>query len=123
PLVESLQDPRVGAVGAKLLYPDGSLQEAGGVIFSDARGWNFGHGDDNPDAPLFNHVRDVDYCSGAALATRRRLFLELGGFDKRFAPAYYEDTDYCFALRAAGYRVVYQPASVVVHAGGATAGT
>jgi GT2 family glycosyltransferase/glycosyltransferase involved in cell wall biosynthesis len=123
PLVESLADPRVGAAGSKLTYPDGTLQEAGGVIFSDGSGWNFGHGDVNPDAPIFNHVRDVDYCSAAALATRRKLFLDLGGFDARYSPAYYEDTDYCFALRAAGYRVVYQPASVVEHAGGATAGT
>jgi GT2 family glycosyltransferase/glycosyltransferase involved in cell wall biosynthesis len=122
PLVESLADPHVGAAGSKLVYPDGTLQEAGGVIFSDGSGWNFGHGHD-PDAPIFNHVRDVDYCSAAALATRRKLFLELGGFDARYSPAYYEDTDYCFTLRAAGYRVVYQPASVVEHAGGATAGT
>ncbi|HYM22731.1 MAG TPA: glycosyltransferase [Vicinamibacterales bacterium] len=123
PLVDSLRDERIGAVGSKLLYPDGTLQEAGGVIFSDGSGWNFGHGEPNADAPLFSHVREVDYCSGAALATRRALFLELGGFDARYTPAYYEDTDYCFALRAAGYRVMYQPASVVVHAGGATAGT
>jgi GT2 family glycosyltransferase/glycosyltransferase involved in cell wall biosynthesis len=123
PLVDSLGDPRVGAAGSKLVYPDGTLQEAGGVIFSDGSGWNFGHGDANPDAPLFNHVRDVDYCSAAALATRRQLFLDLGGFDARYSPAYYEDTDYCFALRKAGYRVVYQPASVVEHVGGGTAGT
>ncbi|HMD37384.1 MAG TPA: glycosyltransferase [Vicinamibacterales bacterium] len=123
PLLESLADPRVGAAGSKLIYPDGTLQEAGGVVFSDGSGWNFGHGDGNPDAPLFNHVRDVDYCSAAALATRRKLFLDLGGFDARYSPAYYEDTDYCFALRAAGYRIVYQPASVVVHVGGGTAGT
>jgi len=123
PLVESLRDERVGAAGSKLVYPDGTLQEAGAVIFSDGSGWNFGHGDANPDAPLFNYVRDVDYCSAAALATRRTLFLDLGGFDARYSPAYYEDTDYCFALRSAGYRVVYQPASVVVHAGGGTAGT
>jgi len=123
PLLESLSDPRVGAAGSKLIYPDGTLQEAGGVIFADGSGWNFGHGEANPDAPLFNHVRDVDYCSAAALATRRQLFLDLGGFDARYSPAYYEDTDYCFALRQAGYRVVYQPASVVVHVGGATAGT
>lgn len=122
PLVESLRDLRVGAAGSKLVYPDGSLQEAGGVTFADASGWNFGKGDAQPDAPLFNHVRDVDYCSAAALATPRRLFLELGGFDERYAPAYYEDTDYCFALRARGYRVLFQPASVIVHTEGASCG-
>ena len=79
----------------KLVYPDGRLQEAGGVIFSDGSGLNFGKNEDADD-PVYNFVREVDYCSGALLATRRTLFLELGGFDLRFEPAYYEDTDYCF---------------------------
>ena len=123
PLVATLNAPGVGAVGAKLVYPDGRLQEAGGVIFSDGTGWNFGNRERAVDAPHFNAVRDVDYCSGAVLATPRALFLELGGFDRRFSPAYYEDTDYCFRLRERGLRVVFQPASVVVHAGGGTGGT
>ena len=66
--------------------------------------------------------RDVDYCSGAALAVRRTLFESLGGLDERYAPAYYEDTDLCFAARAAGYRVVVQPESVVTHVEGASNG-
>ena len=112
-----------GAVGGKLVYPDGTLQEAGGCIFSDGTGCNFGKHDPRPDAPLYNFLREVDYCSGALLATPRALFLSAGGFDERFAPAYYEDTDYCFALRERGLRVYYQPESVVVHFEGATAGT
>src|SRR5262249_18636089 len=72
-------DPITGAVGGKLLYPDGRLQEAGGVIFSDGSGANFGRGDYNPEAPLYNYVRDVDYCSGALLATPRSLFIACGG--------------------------------------------
>lgn len=124
PLLHTLaHNPRVGAVGGKLLYPDGRLQEAGGVIFSDGSGWNFGKYDPNPDAPLYNFVREVDYCSGAFLATPRRLFEELGGFDLHFAPAYYEDTDYCFTLRQHGYRVYYQPESAVIHLEGASSGT
>lgn len=121
-LIAPIDDPSIGAVGAKLVYPDGHLQEAGGVIFSDGTGWNFGRMWD-PDLPVVNHRRDVDYCSAAALATRRELFLELGGFASEYAPAYYEDTDYCFALRRAGRRVVYQPRAVVVHLEGATAGS
>ncbi len=113
--------PDVGAIGSKLIYPDGRLQEAGSIVFSDASGWNFGKFGDASDG-LYNFVRDVDYCSGASLLVRRDAWNELGGFDMRLAPAYYEDTDICFALRQLGYRVVYQPASVVIHAEGATNG-
>lgn len=124
PLLHVLVDrPEAGAVGGKLLYPDGRLQEAGGIIFADGSGWNVGRNAPNPDDPLFTVLREVDYCSGALLATWRALFMAGGGFDPRFAPMYYEDADYCFALRARGKRVYYQPASVVVHLEGATAGT
>ena len=112
-----------GAVGGKLIFPDGTLQEAGSVVFRDGSAANFGRGDRNPDHPLFNHVREVDYCSAALLATPRRVFLELEGFDSRYAPAYYEDTDYCFKLHDKGYRVYYQPAARVVHREGASCGT
>ncbi len=124
PLLRVFRDhPDAGAVGGKLLYPDGTLQEAGGVIFADGSGCNFGKHDLAVDAPLYNYLREVDYCSGALLATRRALFERLGGFDPRFAPAYYEDTDYCFGVREAGYRVFYQPESAVIHVEGGTSGT
>jgi GT2 family glycosyltransferase len=124
PLLRVLRDkPEAGAVGGKLVYPDGRLQEAGGVIFSDGSGCNFGWSDKAANAPLYNFVREVDYCSGALLATPRTLFMELGGFDVRFKPAYYEDVDYCFTLREKGYRVYYQPESVIVHFEGASCGT
>ena len=111
-LMES--DETIGIAGAKLVYPDGRLQEAGGIIWRDASGWNFGWGDD-PEKPEFNYVKDVDYVSGASLMVRRDLWEKVGGFDGRFAPAYYEDTDLAFQARRLGYRVVYQPRSVVVH--------
>jgi len=112
----------VGLVGARLLYPDGRLQEAGGVVFADGSGWNYGRFEDADDC-RFTYVRDVDYLSGAAIALPRALFERLGAFDKRFAPAYYEDTDLAFAVRGAGLRVIYQPAAVVVHDEGTSAGT
>jgi GT2 family glycosyltransferase len=114
--------PDTGLAGAQLLYPDGRLQEAGGVVFNDGSGWNYGRFE-SPDDPRFAYLRDADYVSGAAIAIPRALFQALGGFDARYAPAYYEDTDLAFAVRAAGRRVVYQPAARVVHEEGTTSGT
>ncbi len=114
--------PRAGLVGAKLVYPDGRLQEAGGIVFGDASGCNYGRFDD-PNAPIYNHVREVDYCSGAAIALPRAVFERLGGFDTAYAPAYYEDTDLAMRVRADGLQVLYQPASTVVHFEGITSGT
>ena len=114
--------PDAGLVGANLLYPDGRLQEAGGVVFADGSGWNYGRFDD-PANCRYAYLRDADYVSGAAIAIPRALFQRLGGFDSRYAPAYYEDTDLAFAVRAAGLRVLVQPASVVVHDEGTTSGT
>lgn len=111
-----------GLAGAKLVYPDGRLQESGGIVFNDASGWNYGRFEDPAD-PRFNFRREADYCSGAAIMLRRELFQTLGGFDTRYAPAYYEDTDLAFAVRAAGKKVFYEPRAVVVHFEGITAGT
>jgi len=116
------EEPDAGMIGAKLVYPDGRLQEAGGIVCADGSGWNYGRFED-PHDPRFAFRREADYCSGAAILLRRELFLELGGFDTRYAPAYYEDTDLAFAVRQAGKRIVYEPRATIVHFEGITSGT
>ena len=68
-------------------------------------------------------MKDVDYMSGAAILIRSCLWEKIGGFDERYAPAYCEDNDLAFKVRKHGFRVVYQPKSVVIHFEGVSNGT
>ena len=104
----------IGAVGGKIILPDGTLQEAGSIIWQDGSCFGYGRGD-SPFAPEYMFKRDVDYCSGAFLLTGRELFLEDGGFDEDYSPAYYEETDYCVRLWKKGKRVVYDPKAILFH--------
>lgn len=111
-----------GIVGSRLVYPDGRLQEAGALVFADGSCWNTGRFEPR-DTPAFRYCREVDYVSGAALLIRTEVFQRVGGFDGRYAPAYYEDTDLAFNVRALDLRVYYEPASTVIHCEGISAGT
>jgi Predicted glycosyltransferases len=115
------EEPDCGIAGSRLAYPDGRLQEAGGLVYADGSAWNYGRFEDRDD-PRFLYRRDVDYVSGAALLVDAALFRDIGGFDPRYAPAYCEDMDLAFAARAAGRRVIYQPESLVVHCEGISSG-
>jgi O-antigen biosynthesis protein len=106
--------PDCAAVGCKIVMPDGRLQEAGSIVWDDGTTLGYGR-HDQPDAPQYSYVRDVDYCSAACLLVRADVWKRAGGFDARYAPAYYEDADLCMAIRELGLRVIYQPAAAIVH--------
>ncbi|MDQ7075215.1 MAG: glycosyltransferase [Gammaproteobacteria bacterium] len=114
--------PNTGLVGSKLIYPDGSLQEAGGIMWSDGSAWNYGRNGD-PERPEFNYMREVDYISGAAIMVPKALFDEFNGFDCHYKPAYCEDSDLALKIRSNGKSVLYQPLSVIVHHEGVSSGT
>lgn len=105
---------KCGAVGGKLILPDGTLQEAGSMIWNDGSCLGYGR-HESPDLPEFNFKRVTDYCSGAFLLTYTDLFREHGGFDPTLAPAYYEETDYCLWLQEKGLDVIYDPEALVFH--------
>jgi GT2 family glycosyltransferase len=113
--------PDTGIVGAQLLFANGRLQEAGGIVWGDGQPWNYGRGG-NPYDPRVSYTRQVDYVSGACLAIRRELWQSLGGFSAEFAPAYFEDTDLAFQVRAHQLTVRYAPLARVIHHEGTTCG-
>ncbi|CAN5680649.1 hypothetical protein BH18ACI4_BH18ACI4_14590 [soil metagenome] len=114
-------DATVGAVGSMFLYPDGRIQEAGGIIWKTGEAYHYGWGE-LPTDRKYNFTREVDYCSAASLLVRKSLFDMLSGFDRRYAPAYYEDVDLCFGIRSLGQKVIFQPRSRVIHYESVTAG-
>ncbi len=115
------RDPAVAMVGSKLLNADGTIQEAGGVMFKDGWGFPYGRGGD-PTAAEYSFVREVDCVIGACFLVRRSCFEEVGGLNELYSPAFYEEFDLAFAVANAGYRVMYQPASIVYHLGSCSYG-
>lgn len=114
--------PKAGLVGSKMLYADGRLQEAGGIIWRDGSAWNYGRNDD-PNRPHYSCARQVDYVSGCSIAMPAALWAALGGFDSFYEPAYCEDVDLAFRTISSGHEVWFQPLSRVIHYEGKTSGT
>jgi hypothetical protein len=112
----------VGLAGSKLIYPDGTLQEAGGIVWETGDPSNYGRRG-NPSDPRYSYTRICDYLSGAAIMVPADLWRQLGGFSMEFAPAYFEDTDLAFKVRNAGKKVVFAPRSLVIHYEGLSNGT
>ena len=120
PLLKALDnDSSVAAVSSKLLFPDGTIQHAGVLIVDHRK-----HQDpllalnacyqEPSDLPEANEPRTYQALTAACLLVRRNAFDQVGGFDEGFWNGY-EDTDLCFKLRMEGYKLVYQPESVLIH--------
>ena len=121
PMLHALKTAhRAGAVGAKLQYPNGRLQEIGGYVRPD--GWTIRHGLVRVPSDILSSpgLHIVDYCSAACLLLRRKIFLEAGGFDPLFDPAYFEDVDLMLRLRANGLFTYCCAAVSVIHKEGET---
>lgn len=115
------QQADVGAVGAKLFYPDGKIQHAGVIL---------GMNDAPADHPFIDHpaeengyfgrlklTQELSAVTAACMLVKRALYLELGGFDEQRFQVSYNDADFCQRLRQQGYRTVFTPHASVLHEG------
>ena len=106
-------DVSIGIAGSKAIFPNGTIEHAGGRVDKQGIGHHIGRGE--PDRGQFGFLHEVDFVTGAALAITRSAYRAVGGFDEQFSPAYYEDVELCHRVRRAGFRVVYVPDSALIH--------
>src|SRR5262249_11859966 len=120
-LVEAAdRHPEAGAIGGKVLFPDGRLQSAGMILWRDATTsppWTKGT---TPDPAAFDRPRAVDYCGTCSLLVRAAVWDAAGGLDERLFPVYFVDVDLAMAIRRMGRVVLYEPRSVIRHHQGAS---
>lgn len=109
-----LADPTIGVAGAKLLYPDGTIQFAGGQI-EGPQGYPRHSGWHETDCGQWDMANDVSFITGATLAITRQALERIGYEDERFFPIDFEDIDMSYRARAAGFRVVLVPQAVAIH--------
>jgi len=124
PLEQAFENPEVGIVGVKLMFPDGKLQHAGIEFDAKCQPTHRYLGYADHTYPLANRSEFVPAVTGAALAIRRQLFIELGGFDDTYyKPSYWEDIDLCARVVQSGYRILYQPKTTFIHVTATTGGS
>jgi hypothetical protein len=105
-------DSKIGIAGCKLLYPDGTIQHAGGLIKLRVP---YHRGEGAKDAGQYDKVEFVDYVTGAVLLIKSDVIRRIGLLDEGFSPLYYEDTDWCVRARLYGYKVAYTPKPTLIH--------
>lgn len=106
--------PDVGIATSKILFPNGTLQEAGGRMIRGGHPYQVGWQEPDTD-PALQLRRVIDYGSAAAMVIRREIFEMVGGFDEFYYPAYFEDVDLALRVRRAGWLVMFEPDAVVTH--------
>ena len=113
-LVETIDaHPEAGAVGSRMLNPDGTPQSLGSVLWSDGSAW--GLGGPRSLLPASETTFAVDYCGSSSLLVRAATWDAIGGADERFYPAFYVDVDLCLGVWTRGQAVLATPASRVRH--------
>ncbi|MCW5759668.1 MAG: glycosyltransferase family 2 protein [Phenylobacterium sp.] len=124
-LVAQAVRPNVGAVGARLLFPDGTIQHAGVAVGLGGVAGHVAAGQPGDDAGYFGHMkspRNVTAVTAACLAMRKSVFDEVGGLDAENLAVAFNDIDLCLKVRAAGYDIVWTPHAELIHHESATRG-
>lgn len=122
-LVNAFEEATIGIVGGKLVFPDNRLQSAGGLFDGRSQPMHRWLGYERHDLPEYSTPGEISWTTGAALAIRRELFVQLGGLDLAYSPSYFEDVDLCLRARGQGLKVWYEPRVSFVHAVGSTGGS
>lgn len=120
---DSWQPHPPSIIGARLLFPDGSIQNLGGSFDTLCQPVHYGLGWQNPNAFPLTHSRYCDWTTGAALAVRTELFMTLNGFDEGYERGYFEDVDFCLRATERGHHIALQTACTLIHRVGSTGGS